>query len=279
MNRRTRTFWTPAFISLTGSMAWRLALQQTVGPSQKLLNHAGLPMLQQCFWLAALPVLGGLSAYLSRRAGGERWVAAAAALFPSILMIPLWMGLAVKMSQPSPSQWFGLLFGVLNWIVFPGVALLVGAVPFLNPQNVIERKIRMNTRTATFWLPALISLTGAMGGLTISTLLGLQPRFLLRDTSTLVVYVPWLLMLPLCGAAGAYFSRRGGGQRAARLAAGLFPVIAIVTLATFLTVVGKFTFAEPYCAYVLVAALVGIVLPAIALFVGAAPFMKATLLP
>ena len=66
----------------------------------------------------------------------------------------------------------------------------------------------MNTRTRTFWLPALVSLTAAMAGLTISTLGGLEPLFVARGWATDVVYVPWLLMLPLCGAAGAYLLPR-----------------------------------------------------------------------
>ena len=31
------------------------------------------------------------------------------------------------MSHPSPRQWFGLLCGVLNWIVSPSIALSLGA--------------------------------------------------------------------------------------------------------------------------------------------------------
>jgi hypothetical protein len=135
MNRRTSALWMPGLISLTGSMVWRLILQETVGPQQKLLNHAGLPPLYQFLWVAALPLFGMASAYLARRGGGSRWSAVVAALFPSILMIPLWTFLALKMSQPSPSQWFGLLSGVVNWVFLPGLALLLGALPFLKKSD------------------------------------------------------------------------------------------------------------------------------------------------
>jgi hypothetical protein len=127
MNNRTRTLWLPALASLTGSMLWRFILQRSFPQSQPLLNHAGLPLAYQLLWLAALPLVGALTVYLSRRAGGDQLTCFMAALSPSIVMIPIWLALATKMSHPSPRQWFGLLCGVLNWIVTPGIALSLGA--------------------------------------------------------------------------------------------------------------------------------------------------------
>ena len=276
MNNRTKTLWLPALASLTGSMAWRLVLQRSFPQSQMLLNHAGLPLAYQLLWLAALPLFGALSAHLSRRAGGDRLTGLTAALSPSIVMIPLWIALATRMSHPSPRQWFGLLCGVLNWIVSPGIALSLGAwsLPsILTKKNMNTRTT--NTRTGTFWVPALVSLTAAMACLTISTLGGLEPRFVARGWATYVVYIPWLLSLPLCGAAGAYLSRRAGGERRACLAAGLFPVIAMTSLVGFLTVIGKFVYAKPQWLYFSMAVLFGSILPGIALLLGAAPFAKA----
>jgi len=132
---RTRTLWLPALMSLTGSMLWRFMLQRSFPPSQPLLNHAGLPLAYQLLWLAALPLVGASSVYLSRRAGGDKLTGLMAALSPSIVMIPLWLALATKMSHPSPRQWFGLLCGVLNWIVTPGIALSLGAWAVLKTQT------------------------------------------------------------------------------------------------------------------------------------------------
>jgi hypothetical protein len=114
-----------------------------------------------------------------------------------------------------------------------------------------------------------------MAALAISTLAGLQLRFVARGWATFVVYIPWLLLLPLCGAAGAYLSHRAGGQRRVCLAAGLFPVIAVTGLVGFLTLVGKFVYAKPQLLYFSVSVLLGIVFPGMALFLGAAPFAKA----
>jgi cation transport ATPase len=132
----------------------------------------------------------------------------------------------------------------------------------------------MNNRTRTLWVPGLVSLTAAMACLAISTLVGLQPRFEARGLATGVVYLPWLLALPLCGAAGAYLSRRAGGERPARLAAGLFPVIALAMLIGFLVLIGKFVLAKPEWLYFSVAALLGAILPSMALWLGAMPFLK-----
>jgi hypothetical protein len=132
---RTKALWLPALMSLTGSMLWRFTLQRSFPQSQPLLNHAGLPLAYQLLWLAALPLVGASSVYLSRRAGGDKLTALMAALSPSIVMIPLWLALASKMSHPSPRQWFGLLCGVLNWIVTPGIALLLGGLPLLRTRT------------------------------------------------------------------------------------------------------------------------------------------------
>ena len=165
---------------------------------------------------------------------------------------------------------FGLLCGVLNWIVAPGIALSLGACLLLSTRT----KKNMNTRTRTFWVPALVSLTAAMVCLRDSTLGGLEPRFIARGWATYVVYIPWLMSLPLCGAAGAYLSRRAGGARLALLAASLFPVIALTSLVGFLTVIGKFVYAKPQWVYFSIAVLFGSVLPGMALLLGAVPFTK-----
>ncbi len=274
MNNRTKTLWLPALASLTGSMLWRLILQRSFPQSQSLLNHAGLPLTYQLLWLATLPLFGALSAYLSSRAGGDRLTGLTAALSPSFVMIPLWLALAIRMSHPSPRQWFGLLCGVLNWIVAPGIALSLGAWSLLSTRTKRNINTRVNTRTKTFWVPALVSLTAAMACLTISTLGGLEPRFIARGWATYVVYISWLMSLPLCGAAGAYLSRRAGGERLALLAAALFPVVALTSLVGFLTVIGKFVYAKPQWVYFSIAVLFGSILPGMALLLGAAPFTK-----
>jgi hypothetical protein len=272
MGQRTRTLWLPSLASLTGAMLWRLFLQQTVLPSQPLLNHAGLPLEHQLLWLAGLPLFGAVSAYTSRRAGGNQTTRLVAALFPAIVMIPIWTLLATRMSHPSPAQWFGLFCGMLNWVLSPGLALLLGSLPFLaSPAN---WKISMNARTRTFWIPALVSSTAAMSCLSISTLTSLRVSIEAHGWATLVGYIPWVLCLPLCGASGAYTCRRAGGDVWPRLFAALFPVVAINFLVGFLTLAKQFVFAKPEGLHFAEALLLGAVIPSAALLLGAVPFLK-----
>jgi len=157
----------------------------------------------------------------------------------------------------------------------------------------LSRKIRgakrkeemMNHRTRTLWLPALISLAAAMFFLMISTQIALEPpviaeRFIIFHTSTtstsysFAAYLPWLILLPFCGAAGAYLSRRAGGQRPVRLVAGLFPGIALFGLVSFLTLIGQIVpFQHQWSAFV-TALLFLMVPPGVALFLGVMPFLK-----
>ena len=143
----------------------------------------------------------------------------------------------------------------------------------------------MNRRTKTLWLPALISLAAAMVFLMVSTQIALEPRVIGERSVTLhtsttstsysfAVYLPWLILLPFCGAAGAYLSRRAGGQRRVRLVAGLFPWMALFGLVTFLTLIGEIVpFQHQWFRFV-TALLFLMVPPGIALLLGVMPFLK-----
>ena len=180
----------------------------------------------------------------------------------------------MNMALPSGVQWFGLVSGVLNWVVLPGIALFLGAVSCFKAQSVVDWKISMNDRTATFWLPALITLTAAMICLAVSTSVGMQSRFVARGLATSVAYFPWLMMLPLCSALGARISRSREGGRWACVGAGLFPVVAMTALVVFLMLIGKFVFAPPQWFHISSAILLGVILPAIALFLGTLLYRK-----
>jgi hypothetical protein len=143
----------------------------------------------------------------------------------------------------------------------------------------------MNPRTKTFWLPALISLAAAMVFLMISTQIALEPRVIAQQFVTLhtsttstsysfAAYLPWLILLPFCGAAGAYLSRRAGGRRPVRLVAGLFPGIALFGLVGFLTLIGQIVPFQHQWSALLTTLLFLMVPPGMALFLGVMPFLK-----
>ena len=131
----------------------------------------------------------------------------------------------------------------------------------------------MNSRTKQFWLPGLVSLASAMTLLGPLITISMQPRFLGRSPLQMVL-LPWLALLPFCGASGSWLSRRAGGDLQARLVAGLFPTIALLTLGSILVVTRLLTFAHPEWWYGLVALAVGIIFPSASLLIGTLPFLK-----
>src|SRR5216683_5067751 len=79
----------------------------------------------------------------------------------------------------------------------------------------------MTSRVKQFWFPSLLTLLLSMGLLMLIQVFGPNPWLVARKNGwslvapVAVVYLPWLLSLPLIGAMGAYLSNRGGGSQRA----------------------------------------------------------------
>jgi hypothetical protein len=277
MNRRSKQIWFPGLVTLSLSMVCMMILQQSSAQPQMPWNHAGAPRMPYLLWIVTLPLTGAVSGYLSGRAQGQRPARFLAVLFPSIVMFGLWLIiLAILMARGGerPIQWGSFCFGLLLWVVVPGMALLVGAWPFLRIHGRQDARDLLNHRTRTVWLPGLASLGASMAVLMVSTRAGLHPFFLARGLANQVVYLPWLLGLPACGAAGAYCSSRAGGERPAQVAAGLFPAIILLALGSFLTLARLVVFVQPRWFHTSLAVLLGVVVPGMALLLGTLPFLK-----
>src|ERR1700691_5639003 len=137
------------------------------------------------------------------------------------------------------------------------------------------RKGMMNARTKQLWLPGLVSLATSMVFLMILVQISMQPRYLGRSPLQMVL-LPWLALLPPCGAAGAYLSRRGGARLPARLVSGLVPMIVLFSVVGILIVTHFIVLARPHLPFISIWIALGIVLPSVALLLGTAPFLKAT---
>jgi hypothetical protein len=89
----------------------------------------------------------------------------------------------------------------------------------------------MNSRVKQFWLPSLSTLLLAIGLLALIQIFGPNPWTVARHSGwslvapVAVVYIPWLLSLPLIGAMGAYLSNRAGGSQRAVYSSIVFPVL------------------------------------------------------
>lgn len=138
MNRRTQTLWLPGFL---GILAWAaLAVVAQESRLQIALDHAKLFPVVSPLWLIIQLPLGALGAYTSRRAGGTRLDRIAAGLFPALLLcVSLVVVFLIRALVP-PLRGGNGIVGInqlLFWqsaragIVFPGLALLLGTLPFL----------------------------------------------------------------------------------------------------------------------------------------------------
>jgi hypothetical protein len=91
----------------------------------------------------------------------------------------------------------------------------------------------MSKRVKQLWLPSLLTFVLAMSLLALIQIFGPKPWMVgwnSRSRWTFVapavmVYLPWLLSLPLIGAMGAYLSNRAGGSKRAVFCSIIFPVL------------------------------------------------------
>lgn len=149
----------------------------------------------------------------------------------------------------------------------------------------------MNRRTKILWLPGLVAFATASILLmtlqrvimlrpallfTLEPIVGFQPTFWWKDQAD-VIYRCWWILLPLCGAAGAYLSRGAGGTRFACVAASLFPSIVMLCIFCFVLPVGivieKNSFVMHHPLYFILAMVNWTMVPGLALILGALPFL------
>jgi hypothetical protein len=135
----------------------------------------------------------------------------------------------------------------------------------------------MNRRITTLWLPGLLSLTVAMGLLMVMRRVGVPPHIVWVRRMPMLIFMPWLVALPLSGAASAYLSSRGGGNVAACLLASLFPAIVLFCLVSigFAGMAISDRLDRPEWLYVGLGFFNWVILPGVALLVGAMPFLGA----
>ena len=133
----------------------------------------------------------------------------------------------------------------------------------------------MNRRTKSLWLPAMVNLVLSAALLVLFDKLGFQPR-IAPVSHIALAFQPWIFALPLCGAVGALLARRAEGSRGARLIAGLAPSLVWLAVFSILGLVfacDRRDFAGFPLDSVALAAVGWVVLPALALLAGTAPFL------
>ncbi len=133
MNQRTKSFWLPGLITLTGSLGWLLILQSRNWPISGALFHAAPPVTPFVIWICTLPIFGALGTYLSKRAGGSIQARLGVAGFPSIVMMGLLVSVLLFASFVERNPFVrehsaGVILIFLPWVVLPAIALLTGSL-------------------------------------------------------------------------------------------------------------------------------------------------------
>lgn len=136
MQKRVQQLWIPGFFTLILSMLFLTAIYR-LGLRGRLVWSGPIAILLYTPWLAGLPFIGALGAYVSSRAGGSRGSILFVSVFPALaltgaflLMFPIGSALArITGSQGD----FSIVATVLlkdgiGWLLLPGAALLAGGL-------------------------------------------------------------------------------------------------------------------------------------------------------
>ena len=136
----------------------------------------------------------------------------------------------------------------------------------------------MNTRTRSLWLPAMANLIVAPGLLMVLQKLSAQPRVLWIGDMAMVLYLPWLITLPIFGAFGAFLARRAQARFMNRLIVGLSPALAVLGAFALVLpaslVVDRHRLSDFPFAYFGLTIFNWVLLPALALLIGTLPFLR-----
>jgi hypothetical protein len=152
LNRRTRCFWLPGFVSLTiasvllfdvdivhdPSLFFR---QISLHPQDLLRSNAASPRSFYFMWLIAQVAFGALGALFSSRAGGTRSARFVAGAFPAmvivgthVVLVPITARISGEAFTSPLAAYLGA--AMLVWVAAPAIAVLAGALPFLRESNI-----------------------------------------------------------------------------------------------------------------------------------------------
>lgn len=135
VNQRTRSIWIPGLLTAAlGTVA--LAGVQRAGLQPHIVwLRSGLAFMLYVPWLISLPFIGAFGAYASRRVGGGIGERISSGLFPAFAIVCSLCVAAVYAvvidHVASHFMALGVTIFLLNWVVLPAAALLIGALPFL----------------------------------------------------------------------------------------------------------------------------------------------------
>ena len=134
MHNRVRQLWFPGILTLTLSTGLLPTLLQ-LGLEPRIVSWSGPDtILFYVPWLLTLPLFGALGAYISLCAGGSARAILFSGIFPmlslaSCFFVILPLSIVLDRSLAFHLTLAGFLGLLLSWVVAPGAALLIGALP------------------------------------------------------------------------------------------------------------------------------------------------------
>jgi hypothetical protein len=133
MSDRVKQLWVPGVVTLILANAALAAIQRTNLQPLLVPTGASWSLCLYVPWLVALPFIGAIGSYVSRRARGQGWAVYLAALFPSLAIGGLFLtifpsALIFDKNVATLLKFSGLLVGIVNWVLLPGVALALGVL-------------------------------------------------------------------------------------------------------------------------------------------------------
>ena len=148
MSNRITQFWFPGILTFVLSEVF-FQLMQESGTRPWILAW-GQPPIAMFYipWLLSLPLIGGIAAYLSHRAGGSRRVALSSIVFPvppflamvlllqfqfyfsfrEIAGVDIPVSLIIDWHDVQHMTALAFLSALLGWVLVPGAALLAGGL-------------------------------------------------------------------------------------------------------------------------------------------------------
>jgi hypothetical protein len=154
LNRRTRCFWLPGFVSLTAASVLLFDFDFLYDPSpffrqirlhpQDLLRWNSAPPRSFYFvWWIAQVAWGAIGAFFSSRAGGTRSVRFVAGAFPAMVIMGTYLVLVPITARISGEAFTAPLAAYLGsallvWGAAPAIAVLAGALQILSESNIAE---------------------------------------------------------------------------------------------------------------------------------------------
>jgi hypothetical protein len=135
VNDRAKRLWLSLTVTWLGASLSFMVLHRIDRP--ELVLRRPIPVIFNLPWLATLILVGAAGAYLAQRADAPRRTRLVVATSPALLLGIVMLLLLPRSVALDGYPWALIFFAIdaETWVVVPGLALLLGALPFLRRRS------------------------------------------------------------------------------------------------------------------------------------------------